>query len=58
MALVVLIHELLLKGLFHPACIAIAISCLTFVVAIFMGHENRDNKGQRRDFTCKECWMK
>ena len=27
-------------------------------VAIFMGHENGDNKGKPGDDTCKECWMK
>ena len=47
-----------LKGLFHPACLARAVSWLAFVVAIFMAHENDDNKGQRGDRTCKECWMK
>ena len=47
-----------LKGLFHPACLARAISWLAFVVAIFMGHENGDNKGQLTDGTCKACWMK
>ena len=27
-------------------------------VAIFMDHENGDNKGKPRDDTCKACWMK
>ena len=35
-----------LKGLYHPACLARAVSWLAFVVAIFMGHENGNNKGQ------------
>ena len=48
----------ILRGLFHPACLARAASWLAFVVAIFMGHENSDNKGQRIDRTCKECWIK
>ena len=33
-----------LKALIQPACFAGAISWLAFVVAIFMGHENGDNK--------------
>ena len=47
-----------LKGLFHPACLARVVSWFAFVVAIFMAHENGDNKGKPRDDTCKECWMK
>ena len=47
-----------LKGMFHPACLARVVSWIAFVVAIFMGHENGDNKGNSRDDTCKECWMK
>ena len=39
-----------LKGLFHPACLARVVSWFTFVVAIFMGHENGDKQrlGKRR----------
>ena len=29
-----------------------------YVVTIFMAHEMATNKGQPRDDTCKECWMK
>ena len=36
-----------LKGLFHPAFLASAVSWLAFVV-----------EGQPRDGTCKDCWMK
>ena len=43
------------KGLFHPAFLPCAVSWLAFVVAIFMGHEKGDNKGQPRDDACKEC---
>ena len=47
-----------LKGLFHPAFLAGVISWLAFVVAIYTAHENGENKGQARDDTYKECWMK
>ena len=47
-----------LKGLFHPSCLSRAVSWLVFVVAIFMGHKNSDDKGKPRDDTWKECWMK
>ena len=33
-----------LKGLFHPAFLARAVSWLAFVVAIFMAHENGDKQ--------------
>ena len=29
----------ILKGLFHPACLACVVSWFAFVVAIFLGHE-------------------
>ena len=48
----------LLKGSFHPAFLARVTSSLAFVVAIFMGHDNGDNKGLPRDDMGKECWMK
>ena len=35
---------LYLKGLFHPACFARVICWFAFVLPIFMGHENGDNK--------------
>ena len=47
-----------LTGLFHPACPTCVVSWFAFVVAIFMGHENGDDKGKPRDDTSKECWMK
>ena len=47
-----------LKALFHPAFLARVDSWFAFVVAIFMAHENGDNKGKPRDDTCKACWMK
>ena len=50
--------KLVLTGLFGPALLARVVSWLAFVVAILMAHENGDNKGQVRDDTCKECWMK
>ena len=37
-----------LKGLFHPAFLAHVVSWLAFVVAIFLAHENGDNKGKSR----------
>ena len=40
-----------LKGVFHPAYLARAVSWFAFVVVIFMGHENCENKGQPRDDT-------
>ena len=46
-----------LKALIQPACFADAISWLAFVVAIFMSHENSDDKGQPRGDTCKVCWL-
>ena len=33
-----------LKGLFHPACLAHVVSWFAFVVAIFMAHENGDKQ--------------
>ena len=47
----------LLKALIQPACSAGAISWLAFVVTIFMGHRNGDNKGKPRADTCKVCWL-
>ena len=38
--------------------VASAFSWFAFVVAIFREHENGGIKGQPRDDTCKECWMK
>ena len=35
-----------LKDLCHPAFLAHAVSSLAFVVVIFMGHANGDNKVQ------------
>lgn len=49
--------SLSLKGLFHPAYLARVVSCLAFAVAIVMGNENGDSKGQPRDGSCKACWM-
>ena len=46
----------MLKGLFHPACLARVVFWFAFVVAIFMAHENA--KGQPKDDTYKECWVK
>ena len=37
-----------LKGLFHRACLARAVSWFAIVAAIFMAHENGDNKGKPR----------
>ena len=39
----------ILKDVFDPACLACAVSWLAFVVAIFIGHESGDNKGQPSD---------
>ena len=50
--------EVNLKVLFHPSCLARAVFWFALVAAIFMGHENGDNKGKPRDDTCKACWMK
>ena len=50
--------EDILKGLFYPACLARAVAGFGFVVTIFMGHENGDNKAKARDDTCRACWMK
>ena len=36
------------KALIQPACFAGAIPWLAFVVAIFMAHENGDNKGNQQ----------
>ena len=47
-----------LKGLFHSACLARVVSWFPLVVAIYMAHENGDNKDQPRDDTCKDFWMK
>ena len=42
-----------LKGLFHPAFLACAVSLLAFVVAIFVAHESGDSKSQpRRHMQC------
>ena len=46
-----------LKALIQPAFLARVASGLAFVVAIFMGHENGDNKGQLRDDASKACWL-
>ena len=35
---------IMLKGLFHPACLASVVSWFAFVVAIFMAHENGDKQ--------------
>ena len=35
---------MILKGLFHPACLARVVSWFAFVVAIFMAHQNGDNQ--------------
>ena len=48
-----ILRVLLWKALIQPACFAGAISWLTYVVTIFMGHENGDNKGQPRGNMCK-----
>ena len=58
MEIVKFLKQELLKGLFHLVCHAHMLSWFAFVVAIFMGHENGDNRCQLRDDTCKECWMK
>ena len=42
-----------LKALIQPSCLARVFSWLTFVVVVFMGHENGENKGRPRDDTCK-----
>ena len=47
----------LLKALIQPAYLARVASWLAFVVAIFMVHENGDNKGQPRDGASKACWL-
>ena len=46
-----------LKALIQPAYLARVTSWLAFVVAIFMVHENGDNKGQPRDGASKACWL-
>ena len=46
------------KIFFHPAFLASAVSFLAFVVAIFMGYENSNNKGRPRDGTFEAFWMK
>ena len=46
-----------LKALIQPECLARVASWLAFVIAIFMGHENGDNKGQLRDDASKACWL-
>ena len=46
------------EGLFHLACLARVVSRLALVFAIFMAHENEENKGNLGDSKCKECWMK
>ena len=38
---------------FHPACLAHAVTWLFLAVAIFTGHENGDNDGQRREETAR-----
>ena len=43
-----------LKALIQPACFVGAISWLAFVVAIYMVHENGENKGHSRCDTCNE----
>ena len=44
-----------LKALIQPAYLARVASWLAFVVAIFMVHENGDNKDQPRDGASKAC---
>ena len=44
----------ILKGVFQPALLARAVSWFSFVVTIFMDHENDDNKSKSRDGVCKE----
>ena len=53
-----MLPRIIFKGLFHPAFFAQVVSWLAFVVTIFMGHKNGDNKGRPRDDPCKEYWMK
>ena len=38
------VHQAPLKALIQPSCLA---RLLTFVLAIFMAHENDDNKGHQ-----------
>ena len=33
-------------------------SLVLLLLSIFIGNENGGNKGQPRDDTCKQCWMK
>ena len=46
-----------LKPLIQPAYLARVVFWLAFVVAIFMGHEHDDNKGQLRDGARKAHWL-
>ena len=46
-----------LKALIQPAYLARVAPWLAFVVAIFMDHENEDNKGQPKDGASKACWL-
>ena len=41
------------KCLLQPKCLAFSVPCLASVVAIFMGHDNGDNKDPTRDGTWK-----
>ena len=40
--------KVLLKGLFHPACLARVVSLFASVAAIFMVHENGDEQRQAK----------
>ena len=42
----------IIKGLFHPGCIARAVSWVAIVIAIFVAHENGDNKSQLKNYKC------
>ena len=46
-----------LKALIQPSCLARVVSWLAFVVVVFMGHENGEDKGQSGDETCKASWL-
>ena len=51
------ISKMLLKALIQLAYLARVTSLLAVVVAIFLGHENGDNKGQPRDGARKACLL-
>ena len=50
--------KFLLKGLFHPGCLARVVSLFAFVAAISWSTKMATNKGKPRDDTCKASWMK